>query len=132
MKDIFLDANIILRYLLQDNKEQVEKANELFTSQNNSKLWVHSLIIAEVYYVLVKVYELSKIQASTQLATFCAAELIHCIEKQILLSTFALNKKYGLGFADSFGIVFCLEHNLQFVSFDKKANSLYEKLKSKG
>lgn len=50
---MIIDANIILRWLLQDNYELAEKAKSFI---DNNDCFAPTEVIAEVVFVLVKVY----------------------------------------------------------------------------
>ena len=49
-----VDANIILRYLLNDTEELAIKATDIL---ENNKVLVPNEVIAEIVYVLEKVYK---------------------------------------------------------------------------
>ena len=51
--NMIIDANIILRWLLQDNYELAEKAKSFI---DNNDCFAPTEVIAEVVFVLVKVY----------------------------------------------------------------------------
>jgi len=56
MKKRFLDTNVIVRFLLNDEKNQAKKAKDFFetTVKNKEKLVITPLVLAEVIYVLEK------------------------------------------------------------------------------
>jgi len=58
---ILIDANVLLRFLLNDNEEQAEKAKEIILS---GKCILLSEVLAEVVYVLSNVYEVSRSDVS--------------------------------------------------------------------
>ena len=66
---IAVDTNVLLRYLLQDDKPQSSKANKLFASQN--KILITDIVLSETVWTLKgKRYKLQKedlIQVISQL-----------------------------------------------------------------
>lgn len=48
----FVDANIILRYLLQDHKELTPKAERLIASAKAASLLITDITVGEIWYVL--------------------------------------------------------------------------------
>jgi len=58
------DANIVLRYLLNDIEDQSEKAAELL---ENNEVFIPNEVIAEIVYVLEKVYRLENAEISSAL-----------------------------------------------------------------
>lgn len=53
-----VDTNFILRYLLEDIIEQYKDAEKIFS--NNKDIFIPGEIIAEVVYVMMGVYKVSK------------------------------------------------------------------------
>jgi predicted nucleic-acid-binding protein len=57
-----LDTNILVRFLVQDDKKQSEKVNQLLTHAEQTKqpLLVTSLVVLELIWVLDAVYGVSR------------------------------------------------------------------------
>src|SRR5699024_5850203 len=56
-----VDANIVLRYLLDDSEKMSEKAAEIL---ENNEVYVPNEVIAEIVYVLEKVYKVENSEIS--------------------------------------------------------------------
>ena len=74
-----LDTNILVRFLVQDDKEQSQKVNQLLTQAEQSKqpLLVTSLVVLELIWVLDAVYDVSRndiIHALNEILTMPAIE----------------------------------------------------------
>jgi predicted nucleic-acid-binding protein len=72
-----LDTNILVRFLVQDDKKQSQKVNQLLTQAEQSKqpLLVTSLVVLELIWVLDAVYSVSRddiIHALNELLTMPA------------------------------------------------------------
>ena len=63
-KMIRVDTNYIVRYLVNDNIEMADIAEEILTTKN---VFISNEILAEVAYVLLGVYEIAKVDISNQL-----------------------------------------------------------------
>ena len=63
----------ILRYLLNDNPEMANIAEQLFL---NEQLFIANEILAEVVYVLLGVYEVSKIDIADKLINLISCDTI--------------------------------------------------------
>jgi len=62
------DANVILRYILNDNEDLTDKAADFFSGGN---ILIVNEVIAEVVYVLSgKIYEIERNRIKSALATF--------------------------------------------------------------
>lgn len=68
-----VDANIVLRYILRDHKEQSERAKKLI--EENTVL-IPIEVLCEVVYVLSGIYKISRAEISSKL-TFLFAQT-HC------------------------------------------------------
>ncbi|MCR5761145.1 MAG: PIN domain-containing protein [Sphaerochaetaceae bacterium] len=112
-----LDANAILRYVLNDNEEQAKVVSEAV--RNGSFTTVE--VLAEVVYVLSGVYKVDRNNVS---------RILHCILLDIEIDN-PRAIKYAIGIYDqsSLDFVDCLliayhkTLGLDILSFDKKLNS---------
>ena len=59
-KKTLVDTNVILRFLLNDNPNQAQEAEDLFEKAENNQLEIPDIIIAELIFVLLSVYKLSR------------------------------------------------------------------------
>lgn len=74
-----LDANIILRYLFDDNEEMAGKAAE-YIEDGNAVVSIE--VIAEVIYVLKGVYSLERTDISRTITEFL--KLVGCSDMNVL------------------------------------------------
>ena len=81
---ILLDANIILRYLKEDDVEMADKAEEYI---RRGDAFVTTEVIEEVIYVLQKVYSIERDKISYQLTNL--ANFINVSEPEVII--FALD-----------------------------------------
>lgn len=77
-----VDANVILRYLLNDIEDMAEKATELM---ENHEVYIPNEITAEVVYVLEKVYKVSREDITNALNELFDYPTVIAPEKQIVL-----------------------------------------------
>lgn len=112
-----IDANVILRFLLNDNQDMANKASKIIYSG----AFTTEAVIAEVVYVLNGVYNMSREKIADHITSIL--ELIDIQNKQTML--YALNqfKKSKLDFVDCLLISYNKTLNISIFSFDKKLNS---------
>ncbi len=79
MKKKIIDANYLLRYFLCDNEEQNALATKVI---ENEKIVVLNEVIAEVCYVLEKVYAVPKIEISEIINSLID---FYCVASQVVL-----------------------------------------------
>jgi len=131
-KTIILDANVILRYLLQDNEKLYPKADEIFDKvlSGDIKLFIPIFVFAEVVYVLQKVYKVDRSTISKILEKILGIKSIKTENKDILLKALEIYTARGLDFADSLLCAYSLKFNV--VSFDEDVNKCIKALKRRG
>ena len=64
---VHLDANVILRFLRNDDPEQLAQAAAVFRRARDDesfKLIVSAVTVLEVFYVLVRAYALPRVEAA--------------------------------------------------------------------
>jgi predicted nucleic-acid-binding protein len=114
---IRVDANYILRYLLNDNPEMANIAEQLFL---NERVFIANEILAEVVYVLLGVYEIAKIDIADKLIDLIYAETILTDNKAIIIEALTIFKNQNLDFVDC---LLCSYSQIDEIkSFDKKLN----------
>ena len=114
---IRIDTNYIIRYLVNDNIEMADIAEEILTSKN---VFISNEILAEVVYVLFGVYKISKIDISNQILELIDFDNISVSNMKVAKQTFELFKTKNLDFVDC---LLCAYSNLdEIVTFDKKLN----------
>lgn len=125
---IIVDANIILRYLLRDNEKFYKEAEALFNDAFSGKkkiLIMHS-IIAEVVYVLLKLYKVSRKEIAEVLIELMKIKGVKVQDKEILLNTFKIFKNKNLDFIDC--LLCAYSRKYQVMSFDKEVNKYIKSL----
>ena len=112
-----IDANVILRYLLNDTPEMSSKAKELVSSGN---VYTKPEIIAEVIYVLKGVYQIDR----NNIRTFIYSMLddISCAEDKCVRMAIDIYSLVSLDFVDCLLIAYHKINNENVFSFDKKLN----------
>jgi len=71
---ILIDTNIILRYLLNDDKKLNKKASEIIDIND---VFITNEVIFEVCYVLHKIYKIDKVVIYSLILELCAMDTIH-------------------------------------------------------
>jgi predicted nucleic acid-binding protein len=115
-----IDTNVIIRFLIGDNKVLFKKSLEIFKQIEEGDLLVEILpsVLMEVYFVLTKFYEVDRLEVIKDLKKFLSLKGI-VGDKVILLETLNILEKRKIDFVDAF---ICSKINLQnykAISFDK-------------
>lgn len=98
-----LDTNVLLRFLVGDNKPQQERAVLWFkeAEQGKRKIFVSPLIVAEAVFVLESFYKKDRQEIAEALELFLSQRWLQIEQRDILLGLWKWYRK-GLHFVDCF------------------------------
>jgi len=118
-RTVILDANIILRYLLRDHEELYKKAEEIFNRilLGELKAVIPTVIVAEVIYVLQKLYKVDRQTISEVLIELLKPKSIKTENKDILFQALKIYANSNLDFADC--LLCAYSKDYEVISFDK-------------
>ncbi len=122
---VIVDANAILRYILMDNLEMANKVEKLI---EENKICVKYEVIAEVIYVLEKVYKISREKIVGGLNIFINLENIKIDSPKVLALALNTYKNVKIDFVDTLLYSYKAVENIDVFTFDKKLNTLISKL----
>jgi len=112
-----IDANYILRYLLKDIEEQHQQAAIII---ENKTIHIPGEIIAEVVYVLQKVYNIPNKDITTSLLSLIEYPNINIPEQEIIITALKLLTINKLDYADNLLLAFRKNKGVLVHTFDKK------------
>ena len=123
MAKVLIDTNVILRYILNDNEDMAMKAANII---KNGAITLPE-VLAEVVYVLKKVYEVKKEDiVNTLLDILNEVEVEH---RETIIKAVQIFSESNLDFVDCILIAYHEVEEIEVFTFDKKLNN---KLKIKG
>ncbi len=112
---VLFDANVILRYLLNDNQEMADAAERYLKAGG---VLVTIEVAAEVVYVLKGVYSLERDNISETLKSFLG--LVDCRDKDVLILALETFGKHNLDFVDCVLLAYHVIRKIEIATFDKK------------
>lgn len=116
---VMLDANVILRYLLNDNEEMALEAEKVIKAQN---ALVTIEVIAEVVYVLKRVYAIDKMELKESVLEFLSE--VEVKEREVLVLGIETYAEQNLDFVDCILYAYKCIKKYDVLTFDKKLNKL--------
>ena len=119
-----IDANVLIRCILNDLPEMTEKAVEVI----NAGAYTKPEILAEVVYVLQKVYSVQRPQIRDILKNIL--EIVHCPEKECIICAIDIYASVSLDFIDCLLIAYHRINHENIFSFDKKLNKQLSKMET--
>jgi predicted nucleic acid-binding protein len=125
MKVAYVDANVILRFLVGDPPAMAGKARALMeaVARGTVKLRVHEIIVAEVVWVLTSFYKYEANDVATGLTGFLSQDGIEVDDD--VLAALALYGSKGVDFVDAVLAVHMQRDGIgEVYSFDKHFDRL--------
>lgn len=126
MKTFIADTNIFLRYILKDNINQYQKAQNYFNQAKKEEIRLIVLpeIIIEVEYGLKKIYKIPRDKIRSILLSLVKAPYLEVRDRDIVLASVDLYKKTTVDLVDL--IIYCTsqKENIGILSFDKDFQKL--------
>lgn len=115
-----IDANIIVRFLTADHEEQFQKAKEILLKLESREIEAEILdgVLAEVYFVLTKVYRLPKQSVTLDLKTLLSLDGVVGDNKIILFEALSILEHKNIDFIDALICAKVRLQNYKPLSFD--------------
>ncbi|MBP5577277.1 MAG: PIN domain-containing protein [Treponema sp.] len=115
---VYADANIIVRYIINDDESMAAKADEAI---NSGVVFVLPEVFAEVTYVLTKVYQIDRISVADSML-----ELLDYVSTSvpiIMENALEYYRETKLDFVDCILAAYRIIGSKEILSFDKKLNN---------
>ena len=122
---IIIDANAILRYMLNDNIDMAKTVDDLISK---NKITVRYEVMAEVVYVLEKVYALPRNEIKDGISVFFSLSNIDTENKEVVLLALETYSDKKLDFVDGLLYGFKAVCGYEVFTFDKDLNKLMNRI----
>lgn len=119
---IFLDANIIVRFLAMDDAGKAARCEHLFNrvAHHHERLATNVLVVAEVVWVLTGEYGLAKERVVDALERLLSLDALVIEDKEDLLSALALYRTKPIDFIDAYNVLWMQTRRFrQLYSYDR-------------
>jgi len=118
---ILLDTNILIRFLVRDHEEHYIKSVEIFRAIEEDRIeaLLMNFILAEVVYVLKRIYKYDKIEIASTLKKLLLYKNLYTENKLITFEALDIYAEKNIDFADA---LLCAKKNLEgfeIISFDR-------------
>jgi len=116
-----IDANIVLRYLLDDHPELSPRAAEIIDSQ---MVVVSTEVLCEVVYVLAGVYEVPREEIRDTLQRFSRHPTTNMLEHRVICYALEAYAEKTIDFVDALLLAHHELHDDPIETFDRKLKKL--------
>ncbi|MDI6731090.1 MAG: PIN domain-containing protein [Candidatus Margulisbacteria bacterium] len=117
-----LDTNVIIRFLTRDDKRKAKKCRILFEKvlTGELKLFITNLAVAEVVWVLEKVYKLSKRAIRLNIEAILNTPNLVFQNRGIISESIILYDIHGIDFINVYHKIYMLKSGIKEIySYDK-------------
>lgn len=121
MMSYILDTNVIVRYVVGDNKEHQEQAMRWFSEAEKGRIVIRILpsVIAETVYVLQSWYHHPREKIADVMEVFLSQRWLDVHDRDALLTLWEYYRA-GMHFIDSYLIALSKAEGVAVLTFDKK------------
>jgi predicted nucleic-acid-binding protein len=121
VKEYLLDANVLVRFLVQDDPKQSAAATALFEKAERREVVLHldALIVAESVYVLIGRYSRSRTEVVNVLLAFIQNAGIETMEKDAVTDALQRFAAFNVDFADAWLAARAARLHRPVASFDR-------------
>lgn len=96
----YVDTNVLVRHLVGDPPAQADRATALLRSAE--RLWLTDLVMAEVCYVLERVYRVPRATVAQALRSLLVMRSVVVDDHDRLLRTIEIYERARIQFADAY------------------------------
>ncbi len=123
---VYLDTNIILRFLIGDGGELADKAKNIFKQIESGDLtaFCNDAVFAEIIFVLRKVYNVEKTIIKESLENIIYMSEFYVDNKEVALKALSIFVENRIDIVDSLLIAYNNVLDINVLSFDKKLNTM--------
>jgi len=123
MGSVFVDTNVFLRFLTNDDPVKAKRAELLFRDALKGKIRLATslLVIAEIIWTLESFYKLEKPDIAAKIEKILNTPNLDCPEAALLFMALDLYVHANIDFVDAYNAFHMKEHGLtQILTYDRK------------
>jgi uncharacterized protein len=123
MNPVFVDTNIFLRFLTNDDPAKAKRAEKLFRDAvaGRTSLTTSSLVIAEIVWTLESYYELAKNEVAERVEKILNTPNLDCEETSLILHALDTYVHQNVDFIDAYDGFYMKERGLtRIATYDRK------------
>lgn len=118
----FVDTNIFLRFLVNDDTGKADACEALFRKAIAGKepLFTSDMVIAEIIWVLESYYELEKHDIREKVEKILNTQNLSCTNKEIIINALSLYVEKNIDYIDAYNAFLLNVHKInEIYSYDK-------------
>jgi predicted nucleic-acid-binding protein len=123
MASLYVDTNVFLRFLTNDDPAKAKRAEGLFRKavEGKVKLVTSLLVVAEIVWTLESFYKLQKSDIASKVEKILNTPNLKCEESSLILMALDLYVQQNIDFVDAFHAFYLRERGLdRIITYDRK------------
>jgi predicted nucleic-acid-binding protein len=123
MLSLFVDTNVFIRFLTNDDPVKAKRAEALFRNavEGKVKLVTSLLVVAEIVWTLESFYKLEKVEIASKVEKILNTPNLECPESSLILMALDLYVQQNIDFVEAFHAFYLKERALnRIVTYDRK------------
>jgi predicted nucleic-acid-binding protein len=123
MASLFVDTNVFLRFLTNDDPAKAKRAETLFRDALRGKIRLATslLVIAEIIWTLESFYKLEKPDIAAKIEKILNTPILDCDEAPLLFMALDLYVHANIDFVDAYNAFHMKEQGLtEILTYDRK------------
>jgi uncharacterized protein len=123
MKACFIDTNLFIRYLTDDDPKKADRVDRLLdqAAKGEVRLVSAELVLAEVVWVLESYYQIKKARIAVMLRAILSTPGLEVFNGRIVEQSLQYYSNQNIDFVDAYIVALMQKHNIDGIySFDKK------------
>lgn len=123
MKTCFIDTNLFIRYLTNDDPQKADRVDRLLeqAAKGDVKLMSAELVLAEVVWVLESYYQIEKVRIAEMLKAILLTPGLEVINGKIVERSLQYYIFENVDFVNAYIVALMQKHKIAGIySFDKK------------
>jgi predicted nucleic-acid-binding protein len=117
----YVDANIILRYILEDHENLSPAAKAIVEAGD---IFVTTEVLAEVVYVLAGVYEIKRDDVKKSIGAFISDSDCGFVNRAVIEKSLDIYSEKSLDFVDCVLAAYAIVDGAEVETFDRKLRKL--------
>ena len=114
---VMADANTMIRCIIGDDTQKIQEFQNIRSTQRV----IYTLeVVAEVVYVLTKVYNVSREETSSAVLRFLKSRNIACSNSKVAIQALQFFSENKLDFVDNVLLAYHQLHGIVIYSYDRK------------
>ena len=123
MTTCFIDTNLFIRYLTNDDPQKADRVDQLLEQAANGKikLMTTEMVLAEVVWVLESYYHLEKARIAEMLKAILSTPGLEVLNGRVVENALPYYSLQNIDFVDAYIVALMQKHKITGIySFDKK------------